>query len=236
MAGREALTRAQYTAWYRQAGLPELRQMLLWRWDPLGVASAFPRTLSEYDAYAQGLLSRLETGVSVEEIAAYLEGVEIDTGLRATSRQELLDLGAQVVAWVDDSIDFWTESMAPASMGSPIAESPVEDDLELDDLASVPWFGVRRVFRFNDGTYEERVTIWRASSMEEADRLAEAEAAEYAEIVGARSLAFAQLYHAAELPGHGAEVFSLMRDSELEPDDYLDHFFDDGEERQGTLE
>ncbi|MGH2943305.1 MAG: hypothetical protein ACRDLN_11105 [Solirubrobacteraceae bacterium] len=31
---------------------------------------------------------------------------------------------------------------------------------------------------------------------------------------------------------HGAEVFSLMRDSVLEPADYVDRFFDTGDERQ----
>ena len=40
----------------------------------------------------------------------------------------------------------------------------------------------------------------------------------------------------AEPLGDGAEVFSLMRDSDLTPHEYLDHFFDTGDERQGPLE
>lgn len=36
-------------------------------------------------------------------------------------------------------------------------------------------------------------------------------------------------------PRDGAEVFSLMRDSDLEPDDYLDAFFSTGNERQGDV-
>jgi hypothetical protein len=34
-------------------------------------------------------------------------------------------------------------------------------------------------------------------------------------------------------PEHAAEVFSLMRDSDLATDAYLDRFFDTGDERQG---
>ena len=30
----------------------------------------------------------------------------------------------------------------------------------------------------------------------------------------------------------GAEIFSLMRDSDLDPEDYLDTFFDTGEEHE----
>jgi hypothetical protein len=35
-------------------------------------------------------------------------------------------------------------------------------------------------------------------------------------------------------PVDGAEVFSLMRDSQLAPAEYLDAFFDTGSERQQT--
>ena len=34
-------------------------------------------------------------------------------------------------------------------------------------------------------------------------------------------------------PSEAAEVFSLMRDSNLEPDAYVDRFFNTGRERQG---
>jgi hypothetical protein len=37
-------------------------------------------------------------------------------------------------------------------------------------------------------------------------------------------------------PGQGAEIFSLLRDSELEPDEYLDAFFDTGTEREASLD
>jgi hypothetical protein len=36
-------------------------------------------------------------------------------------------------------------------------------------------------------------------------------------------------------PADGAEIFSLMRDSDLAPEDYLDSFFDTGTEGQRTM-
>ncbi|MBO2451411.1 hypothetical protein J4573_30275 [Actinomadura barringtoniae] len=84
-------------------------------------------------------------------------------------------------------------------------------------------------------SYEERVTVWRAGSLDEAIARAEGEAAEYAAAVGVEYLAFAQAYWIGgeEALGEGAEVFSLVRDSELGADAYLSRFFDTGAERQG---
>jgi hypothetical protein len=42
----------------------------------------------------------------------------------------------------------------------------------------------------------------------------------------------AQAYKLFDPPVDGAEVFSLIRDSQLAPDDYLNTFFDTGSERQ----
>jgi hypothetical protein len=104
-------------------------------------------------------------------------------------------------------------------------------------VESSGWFGVRCVFEHEsddaEHSYEERVTLWRAGSFDEAIALAEAEAIEYAATLGrTRYLGLAQAYVLADEPGHGAEVFSLIRDSELAPDEYLDAFFDTGTEYQ----
>lgn len=98
------------------------------------------------------------------------------------------------------------------------------------------WFGVRCVFRWSrPPTYEERITLWRAGSLDDAIARAEQEAAGYAERLGSEYLEIAQAYWiGAERPDEGSEVFSLMRDSDLEPDDYLDAFYDTGNERQRT--
>lgn len=82
--------------------------------------------------------------------------------------------------------------------------------------------------------YEERITIWQASTIDEAIRMAEAEAEQYAGITGEPVdvyLGLAQAYDLADPPGHGTEVFSLMRDSQLDPGQYLDQFFDTGFEK-----
>ena len=105
---------------------------------------------------------------------------------------------------------------------------------------ALDWFSVRCVFAVptaSEGdamTYEERVTLWRASGFDTAIALAEQEARDYADDVEALYLGLAQAYRLAEAPGHGGEVFSLMRDSDLDTEDYLDAFFDTGEERQGA--
>jgi ABC-type nitrate/sulfonate/bicarbonate transport system substrate-binding protein len=98
------------------------------------------------------------------------------------------------------------------------------------------WFGVRCFFRHvssvDGGTYEERVTLWAATDFEAAIRLAEAEAEEYTKDLDCEYLGMAQAYRLDARPGQGAEVFSLMRDSPMEPGDYLSAYFDTGDERQ----
>jgi uncharacterized protein DUF4288 len=105
----------------------------------------------------------------------------------------------------------------------------------------VQWFAVRCIFAIGRGdddevhTYEERITLWRASHFDEAIALAEAEATEYATAIEGGSdayLGLAQCYQLADEVGQGAEVFSLMRDSRLAPAEYLNTFFDSGDERQ----
>ncbi|MGW6916112.1 hypothetical protein ACWGB8_20180 [Kitasatospora sp. NPDC054939] len=98
------------------------------------------------------------------------------------------------------------------------------------------WYAVRCVFGWNatdDGkTYEERTTLWQAPSADEAIALAEAEAGTYAADNEFAYLGLAQSFRLFDAPGSGVEVFSLVRDSPLEPDDYLDAFFDTGTEYQ----
>lgn len=100
------------------------------------------------------------------------------------------------------------------------------------------WYTVRCVFQSDsdDGfAYEERVTVWQAESFDQAISLAEAEAAEYAEHFHLKYVGLAQAYLLVDPgpPTSGVEVFSLVRDSDLAPKEYLDRFFDTGRERQG---
>lgn len=82
--------------------------------------------------------------------------------------------------------------------------------------------------------YEERITAWNAGSPELAIQEAEKEAREHAG-EGDQVLDLFQafwLFEEAAMIPQGIEVFSLLRESDLEPSDYLDAFFDTGDERQ----
>jgi hypothetical protein len=99
------------------------------------------------------------------------------------------------------------------------------------------WFAVRCLFEGSDGaetTYEERITLWKAASLEDATDRARAEALEYAEFAGLTYVTgFEQPYPLADAPPRdGTEVFALTRSSALPPQVYVEQFFDTGRERQ----
>jgi hypothetical protein len=96
------------------------------------------------------------------------------------------------------------------------------------------WYSVRCIFKAGDrSAYEERITLWRADSIDDAIRLAEIEASEYGGDVGWSYVGLAQAYELkAESVGNGSEVFSLIRNSSLQAIEYLDRFFDTGTEVQ----
>jgi hypothetical protein len=95
------------------------------------------------------------------------------------------------------------------------------------------WFAVRHVIE-NDGSFEERITLWEAPSEDEAIARAEKEAGEYVSLSGAgmSALGLFQSYRLPDPPGDGREVFSLIRRSGLASGDYIDSFFDTGNEFQ----
>lgn len=104
---------------------------------------------------------------------------------------------------------------------------------------SQAWYSARCLFRSTGPTegehanlYEERVVLWRASSFDQAIQYAEGDAIEYAETLDKEYLGLVQAYELPDPPGAGEEVFSLMRTSALEPDEYLSAFFDTGSELQ----
>lgn len=110
----------------------------------------------------------------------------------------------------------------------------------MDDRQDEPWYSVRCLIRFPATQaapqhYEERVTMWRSTSLDDAIARATAEAVGYAGDLGGEHVGLAQCFHLAvggEV-GDASEVFSLMRDSELDPAEYINRFFDTGTERQG---
>lgn len=95
-----------------------------------------------------------------------------------------------------------------------------------------PWFTVRCLFshpaRAKDGDghlYEERVTLWKCASWDEAFRLARIEAEKYAEEADAILIGTTDAFHLFDSEcGHGTEVWSLMRGSHLDARTYTDTF------------
>ena len=110
------------------------------------------------------------------------------------------------------------------------------------------WYSVRCIFRAEVNTpwgpfdlepgesaYEERVTLWRAGTAEEAIELAEEDAELYAAQIEVEYLGLAQSCRLAEQPGNGVEVFSLIRKSTLDSRRYVDAFFSTDTEYQGHI-
>jgi hypothetical protein len=96
-----------------------------------------------------------------------------------------------------------------------------------------PW--LRRHLAAGEFAHEERLTLWQTDSAETAIALAEQEARLYETQIEVEYLGLAQSYRLADGLGPGAEVFSLIRKSTLDPRSYLDTFFDTGDEYQRPL-
>jgi len=106
----QTLSAEDYARWGDEAGFIELRQVLFWRWDPLGVDDDFPATADEYDRYARVLLARLRAGASAEQVAEYLLDVERSwMGQRFSDDAKLSEVGERVVAWFEESMLRWLE-------------------------------------------------------------------------------------------------------------------------------
>lgn len=100
-------------------------------------------------------------------------------------------------------------------------------------------FSVRCVFRWYSqpdqkakSVYEERITLWQANNIDQAIEFAEQEALTYASIE-MEFVGFSQAYALFNpIPVNGVEVFSLIRESDLEPKEYIGAFFDTGLEHE----
>jgi hypothetical protein len=94
------------------------------------------------------------------------------------------------------------------------------------------WYAVRHIVK-NGCAFEERVTLWFAASFDEAMDRARAEAEQYVSLDdGWELLELFQAYRTSDVPQNGAEVFSLIRESDLAASEYIDRFFATGGEFQ----
>ena len=105
------------------------------------------------------------------------------------------------------------------------------------------WYTVRTIdHRVDERVFQERITLWRRSDADEAAEAALTESAEYAADVGGIDCGLAQVFepYGDDVAGlrsaaEGCEIFSLVRQSDLDPGGYLDTFFDTGREQQHVI-
>jgi hypothetical protein len=104
----EPLSADEHARWWKEAGGWQLRQLLYWKWDPIGVNDAFPWTHDEYDTYAGLIVARLRDGADAAEVARFLhEFEEQRMGLSpAVPPREVAQL---IVEWYPNSIDWWRD-------------------------------------------------------------------------------------------------------------------------------
>ncbi|MEU0535455.1 hypothetical protein [Amycolatopsis tolypomycina] len=187
---------------------------------------AFENVTTKYDAQAEFLTARFAEG-----------------DFRVTDAK--LGPGGQVVVEATDDGDPIALEIFPDCSGPWIEswrlfalEEGSEHFVYPEHRPRVSWFAVRCVFRWAGAEgqpYEERLTLWRATDLDAAIARAEEEARVYAENTGVTYLGLAQGYETGEQgPTDGSEVFSLLRESALPPEEYLDRHFDTGGEHQGA--
>ena len=105
-----------------------------------------------------------------------------------------------------------------------------------------PWYGVRLVYRLTFASrraFEERVLIVRADGFDSAIARAEQISRDDYENESTIYTNYAMAFHIFDENGdalvEGVEVFSLIRESDLDVDAYLNRFHDTGNERARTV-
>ncbi|MBI1346623.1 DUF4288 domain-containing protein [bacterium] len=128
------------------------------------------------------------------------------------------------------------ESLSAEGTGGPGVITPGD----AGDDNPEPWYSARCVFLLqpisqdhSEHLYEERVVLLRAETFDEAFEKAEKEAKDYIAGDPKSRVLFVEVYHLFERKiGDKVEIFSLIRDSPLSPQDYVSQFFDTGKEHR----
>ncbi len=108
-------------------------------------------------------------------------------------------------------------------------------------MPSKEWYGARTIYKLDRYSsesdsaylYEERIVVIKATSFDDAIAQAEKEVTNYAAAgSGITYLGFVNVYKIVDDSiTNNTEVYSLVRESRLGSNDYLDRFFDTGSER-----
>src|SRR3954447_21923588 len=102
----ERMSAEDHARWWRKRGQAELRQILYWCWDPIGVNDAFRLTETEYDGYAGQVFGLVKSGAGPQAVADYLGGVERESITLSTTDEQRLAVGRRVVEWYGNSLDY----------------------------------------------------------------------------------------------------------------------------------
>jgi hypothetical protein len=106
----ERLSPEDFARWWKETGERELRQLLYWRWDPIGVNDSFPYAVDEYDGYAPQVVEAIRRGAAQSEIAAMLVMVEQDgMGLGRGSSDLRESVVRRILHWYEESQRRWLE-------------------------------------------------------------------------------------------------------------------------------
>lgn len=137
---------------------------------------------------------------------------------------------------VDSGFSIKDEPALPAgNFESPSDRRRQIANFEVNDHLPLQWYSVRCHFRIDQRHYEERITVWQAEGFDEAINLAEAEAGSYPNGEYLGSCDCFHLSDAGMQASQGAEIYSLVRASDLDPDTYLRTFFFTGSERSAEV-
>lgn len=115
----EAISEQEHHLWWKEAGGWQLRQILYWRWDPIGVSESFPHTINEYDGYAGAvcMLLREEGGAgAVAEHLARAQTERMDLPPGEDEQLRLERTAALIVRWYPASIG-WSLSHRKRTKG-----------------------------------------------------------------------------------------------------------------------
>jgi hypothetical protein len=110
MQDRERLSTDEFARWWKETGETELRQLLYWTWDPIGVNESFPYTADEYNQYAPQIVEALRMDPTEDQIVDMLKMVERERmGIGCDPAGLLSSVAARIILWYELSQERWTD-------------------------------------------------------------------------------------------------------------------------------